>query len=201
MIYDMKKFILVASCLGTVLNASAFSTSSYVQDGLIACWDGIENAGASVHDSGATVWKDVIGGYEFVLTNVSVNADNMDFAGNEFSYGTLSAAGAAETFDAAKNGTLEIVYVSRNSGANQVMLQGPADNKMAFGYNSVKAIVAVTGSSGNGLFSFTQTASQFYSFSVRSVRLSLHSCLHSSRTSILRPLLLSCHTCHPHRVR
>ena len=167
MMRNMKRLSLAVACLGAALNALAISTSSYVQRGLVACWDGVENAGAGVHDSGATVWKDVVGGYEFTLTNVSVNADNMTFAGNEFSYGILSAAAAAETFDAAKNGTLEIVYVSRNSGANQVMLQGPADNKMAFGYNSVKAIVAVTGSSGNGLFSFTQTASQFYSFSVR----------------------------------
>ena len=57
----MKKLLLIASCLGTVLNASAFSTSSYVQDGLIACWDGIENAGAGVHNPTTTVWKDVVG--------------------------------------------------------------------------------------------------------------------------------------------
>ena len=167
MIRNMKRLSLAVACLCATLNALAISTSSYVQRGLVACWDGIENAGAGVHDSGATVWKDVVGGYEFTLTNVSVNADNMTFAGNEFSYGILSAAAAAETFDAAKNGTLEIVYVSRNSGANQVMLQGPAANGMAFGYNSVKAIVALARSGGNGLFSFTQTASQFYSFSVR----------------------------------
>ena len=33
----------------------------YVQDGLIAMWDGIENAGWGVHDANATVWKDLIG--------------------------------------------------------------------------------------------------------------------------------------------
>lgn len=33
----------------------------YVQDGLIAMWDGIENAGWGVHDAAATVWKDLIG--------------------------------------------------------------------------------------------------------------------------------------------
>ena len=33
----------------------------YVQDGLIAMWDGIENAGWGVHDASATVWKDLIG--------------------------------------------------------------------------------------------------------------------------------------------
>ena len=41
----------------------------YVQDGLIAMWDGIENAGWGVHDPNATVWKDLTGNhvlsYEF----------------------------------------------------------------------------------------------------------------------------------------
>ena len=36
----------------------------YVQDGLIAMWDGIENAGWGVHDPNATVWKDLIVGAE-----------------------------------------------------------------------------------------------------------------------------------------
>ena len=33
----------------------------YVQDGLIAMWDGIENAGWGVHDPNATTWKDLVG--------------------------------------------------------------------------------------------------------------------------------------------
>lgn len=36
----------------------------YVQAGLVAMWDGIENAGWGVHDPNATVWKDLIGGVE-----------------------------------------------------------------------------------------------------------------------------------------
>lgn len=33
----------------------------YVQAGLVAMWDGIENAGWGTHDANATVWKDLIG--------------------------------------------------------------------------------------------------------------------------------------------
>lgn len=33
----------------------------YVQNGLIAMWDGIENAGWGVHDSAPTAWKDLVG--------------------------------------------------------------------------------------------------------------------------------------------
>lgn len=33
----------------------------YIQDGLIAMWDGIENAGWGVHDNTRTTWKDLAG--------------------------------------------------------------------------------------------------------------------------------------------
>ena len=58
----------------------------YVQDGLIAMWDGIENAGWGVHDSSATTWKDLVGGNDLVLQNtahfdenslVSADRDNL----------------------------------------------------------------------------------------------------------------------------
>jgi hypothetical protein len=40
----------------------------YIQDGLIAMWDGIENAGWGKHDPGATVWKDLVGTRDWTLT-------------------------------------------------------------------------------------------------------------------------------------
>jgi hypothetical protein len=42
------------------------SAKDYVQDGLVAMWDGIENAGWGVHDASATVWKDLVGGMDVV---------------------------------------------------------------------------------------------------------------------------------------
>lgn len=33
--------------------------SAYVQDGLVGMWDGIENAGAGLHDDTATIWSDI----------------------------------------------------------------------------------------------------------------------------------------------
>ena len=90
--------------------ADGIAASSYIQNGLVACWDGIENAGAGTHDAGATVWKDIVGGYEFALTGVTVDADRMTFAGSATSYGTLDSAGTTATFGAAKNGTMEIVF-------------------------------------------------------------------------------------------
>ena len=39
---------------------SGYTARDYVQDGLIAMWDGIENAGWGVHDTNATVWKQLM---------------------------------------------------------------------------------------------------------------------------------------------
>ena len=43
----------------------------YVQDGLIAMWDGEWNAGDGVHDQNATVWKDLIGQNDLDIVNES----------------------------------------------------------------------------------------------------------------------------------
>lgn len=42
--------MIAAALLCGASAAQAAGSASYVQDGLIACWDGIENAGAGVHD-------------------------------------------------------------------------------------------------------------------------------------------------------
>lgn len=49
----------------------------YVQDGLVAMWDGIENVGWGVHDESATVWKDLIGSFDINLNNLEVGADHI----------------------------------------------------------------------------------------------------------------------------
>lgn len=52
---------------------------SYVQDGLVAMWDGIENSGWGVHDPNATVWKDLVGGVE---ARASASSARFSFAQN-----------------------------------------------------------------------------------------------------------------------
>ena len=141
--------------------------SNYVQTGLIACWDGIANAEVGAHADNAAVWKDIVGGYEFALTNVTVEENGMNFVGDATSYGTLSAAGTAATFDAAKNGTMEVVFVSRNASVPQVLVQTPAGNGMTFGYSSGNAaIVPFSGSVQKPSFPFN-IGTSMHSFSVR----------------------------------
>ena len=56
---------------------------SYVQAGLIAMWDGIENAGWGVHDAAAKTWKDLVGNRDLTYTTGTIihsnNAQNMSY--------------------------------------------------------------------------------------------------------------------------
>ncbi len=47
-------------------SAKPVTARSYVQDGLVAMWDGIENAGWGLHDNNATNWVDLVGGANIV---------------------------------------------------------------------------------------------------------------------------------------
>lgn len=55
--------------IGLHFATEPLSAKSYVQDGLVAMWDGIENAGWGVHDANATTWKDLIGNLDFTITS------------------------------------------------------------------------------------------------------------------------------------
>ena len=39
-----------------------YTAKDYIQEGLVALWDGIENVGWGIHDSDSDVWVDLIGG-------------------------------------------------------------------------------------------------------------------------------------------
>ena len=64
-----------------MFGGAKLSAKSYVQDGLVAMWDGIENAGWGVHDPSATVWKDLVGSYDLTLPTNGSWTDN-SFARN-----------------------------------------------------------------------------------------------------------------------
>ena len=131
---------LVAVC--AVLSASATYTSAdYVQKGLLACWDGCENAGRGIHNPSATVWRDVIGGREFALTGVTVADDRMVFAGTASSYGLMGASGTRETFEMATNGTLEVVYASATGTGDQIILQSSTKSGIVFSFYQTSKLV------------------------------------------------------------
>ena len=66
------KTLLITAFAFTVPGAFGYDTSSYVQEGLVAQWDGINNAGLGFHDPGADIWKDLKGIYDLPLTSKGV---------------------------------------------------------------------------------------------------------------------------------
>ena len=114
--------------------AFGYTSSSYVQDGLIAQWDGIDNAGANDgHDADVTQWIDLKHGYAFDLKNVTIGDSYMSFSGANTSYGVLDATASNLAFPSGTK-TVEIVACFDKSGGEQVVLQGQAGCGVAFGW-------------------------------------------------------------------
>ena len=64
--------VMLIGMRNAMLAGAGLSAKSYIQDGLVAMWDGIENAGWGVHDPNATVWKDLSGnGYDLEVVRPS----------------------------------------------------------------------------------------------------------------------------------
>ena len=67
---NSKAFLTMVSsaAFAFALNATTYTSASYVQSGLIAQWDGIDNQGTGTHDPTATTWKDLVGNLDMTLT-------------------------------------------------------------------------------------------------------------------------------------
>jgi len=59
----------------------SYSAKDYVQDGLVAMWDGIENVGWGIHDANTTTWIDLVGGRTFLLTHGVVTPNAVSVLG------------------------------------------------------------------------------------------------------------------------
>ena len=74
------------------------TAKDYVQDGLLAMWDGIENAGWGVHNASATAWKDLIGQYDGAvnLSGLSWGEDRLHFtSGYNVNFGAVPIGSGA----------------------------------------------------------------------------------------------------------
>ncbi len=120
----------------------AETTDDYIQDGLVACWDGVENAGRLTHESDTTNWVDVVGGRIFRMNKATVRDNAMYFGGakvsNVYPQGLLNATDTTATFGQIKSGTLEIVLRAEKN-ANQTALQ--ASPGMYVGSNADSSII------------------------------------------------------------
>ncbi len=113
---------IVASALcGVVMFASAvaygYTSASYVQDGLIAQWDGIDNAGVGFHDPGAKVWKDLAGNYDLTLLPKGA------WSGDGRSL-TVYGASAVCSNSLPAYKTIEVVYKMKKPGGRLLFCSG-----------------------------------------------------------------------------
>ena len=98
----LQTFITLAIGMAFPCLATTYTSASYVQDGLITQWDGIDNEGTGTHNPNATVWKDLAGNLDLTLT-----ANGSWTNGNALAVNGASAVG---TKKAASYMTIEVVY-------------------------------------------------------------------------------------------
>lgn len=99
---------------------SGYTAKDYVKDGLIAMWDGIENAGWGVHDPNATVWKDLIGNLDATAINSPIFGDNHTDTSNGYWSLPSSIREIVET----QRLTAEAVFRPSTSSAANIDNQG-----------------------------------------------------------------------------
>lgn len=78
---------------GKIIRGGA-TARDYIQDGLVAMWDGIENAGFGRHDPNATVWVDLAGGRDINLLSSLWGDAYADMSGT---YGLAASTIPAES--------------------------------------------------------------------------------------------------------
>ena len=135
---------LFAAVAAVGASAEELSAQAYVQRGLIANWDGIENAvgmdGLGRHDAAVKIWTDLVSGFRFTLNNVTVGESYLEFNGSN-AYGELHNACAALAFPSGEK-TVEVVVRFDSLEAHSVALHGTSASGVALGYHTTAGIPA-----------------------------------------------------------
>ena len=103
----MKKAVIpstalaAAMCIAPVAAfADAYTSASYVQEGLVAQWDAIDNAGVGYHVPDAATWKDLAGTCDLAIwTGGSWTAAGTSLTVNKGSARGNTAAPAYRTIE------------------------------------------------------------------------------------------------------
>lgn len=103
---------------------ATYTAKDYIQDGLIAMWDAIENVGYGLHDSSSTVWIDLVGYRHATLAPFAYFSDNAlccDVRDPDTEKGAM-AQSAANTYIPEPTGdltyTVEICFIREGSSAS-----------------------------------------------------------------------------------
>lgn len=104
----------------------------YITDGLVARWDGIDNAGTGTHDPNATVWKDLAGNLDLTL-----NSSNGSIGWTDGNALQLGGGYAYNANNAPAYKTIEVVF-KMTDVTGRVLFNGGINN--GSGYTS-RAII------------------------------------------------------------
>ena len=122
----------IASRVSMWSGARAPTAKDYVQSGLVAMWDGIENAGWGVHNPNATVWKDLIGNCD-ADTDPNLVYDNYM---QEDGSNNMKALTSADKIDFSRltSVTFEACFLNEKNKANYHMAIGANPDYFSIGY-------------------------------------------------------------------
>ncbi len=125
-----KAFVVAAVAAVMAGDIEAARSLSYVQDGLVAQWDGIENVGRGRHDGTATAWTDLTGNGHDLKNFIS----GLSWQGDSLVMPTASY-GMAATFAGS-------VAVGLNDycAYEIVFLRDAVQKKFVFGFGSFKGL-------------------------------------------------------------
>lgn len=142
----------------------------YVQDGLVAMWDGIENAGWGVHDNSATIWQDLL---RPIGTGIPTNS-TMTFADDGLSVtvdkgvwfgGNTASTYYFQNFPTDKS-SFECVFTvdeySENCGVANGIFGLQIGNARSFIYGKPWSVKHYSWPAGMGFANYAYNASSFF---------------------------------------
>lgn len=132
--------ILGNNLLAQYYAQNSLSAKSYVQDGLIALWDGIENIGWGKHDNNTTTWKNLVGNVDFKMI-----FNNWGWDVNCFLFNNSSAIATGRLMENVK--TLECCFEQEIINSKLVVLNCDKNE----GLNKLKCCIIYNQNSQDGL--------------------------------------------------
>ena len=112
----MKRLVFWMAAVASVSVQAAVSARQYVQRGLVAHWDALENNGYGQYDGTAEVWKDLMGNTDLTIVDAEATWDADALVPPQKGHGAIAQTGA-DTFSLAKYRAMEVCADYRSETA------------------------------------------------------------------------------------
>lgn len=155
----VRSLVAARNTIGAEFEAKTYTAADYVQDGLIAMWDGIENAGWGVHDESMRCLVDLCGNpdYDMYLNHSSVIlGDSYVLIPTNYSVSSIFPISTKTTQSlSTETKTVECFVTSftgRGSLSVTCLYELGVNNRVDFYYGAAYAIRTGTSSSSRACF-------------------------------------------------